>query len=197
MHYTTNNFSHPHVTLFNMYSVSLLINFTRMPCEHVKKLYRETWIVELNFYNSMNSFCILEKQLIFWYSCLTSPLYIHVCYKQLILMCNVIYFVKGFWSSNFIYICFITLYSISGLTAYKEFHTSVSNNWTALSIFPMLPRFWILQLCQPNVFNLNSRIWDKTVRSEVCIWQAKENEKQANTNYSSPLWPLVLCTGCV
>ena len=137
-----------------------------------------------------------EKQLIFWYSCLTSPLYIHVCYK-LIVMCNVIYFVKCFRSSNFVYICFITLYSISGLTAYKEFYTSISNNWTVLRIFPMLPSFWILQLCQPTVFNLNSRIWHSTVRSEVCIWQGKENEEKANTNYSSPLWPLVWCTGCV
>lgn len=145
----------------------------------------------------MSSFCILQKQLIFSYSCLTSPLCIHVYYEQLIITCNVIYFVKCFWSSNFIYICFITIYSISGLTAYKEFYTSISNNWTVLCIFSVPPRFWILQLCQPIVFNLNSRIWDSRVRSEARIWQAKENERKANTKYRSPLRPLVWCSSCV
>lgn len=175
MHYTINNFSHPYVIFFSMHSVSLLITSprccVRMRRNYIKKCKYLGWI-------SMNSFYILGKQLLFWHSCLTSPLYIHVCYEQLIVMCNVMYFVKCFWISNFVYICFITLCSISGLTAYKELYTCILNNWTVLCISTMLPRFWILQLCQPTVFNLNSRIWDSTVRSEVCIWQAKENEKK-------------------
>lgn len=122
-----------------------------------------------------------------------------MCYEQLIITCNVIYFVKCFWSSNFVYICFIILYSVSGLTAYKEFYTSISNNCTIFYIFPVLPRFWISQLCQPAVFNLNSRIWNSTVRSEtdICKQRKMKTKRNHQLQFTPPALYLMhwLCLG--
>lgn len=180
-----------------MYSVSLVITSpgccVSMRRNYIEKCEHLSWISTIQWIHSAflrnNSF----SDIVAWQAILQ----IHVCYEQLIVMCNAIYIVKCFWSSNVIYICFIILCSISGLTAYKEFYTFISNSWTILYIFPMLPGVWILQLWQLTVLNSNSRIRDSTIRNDVCIWQAKEIGKKANTNYSSPVWPLVWCTGCV
>lgn len=63
--------------------------------------------------------------------------YIHVCHEQFISLCSATYFVKCFWSSNFIYICFITLYSISGLMVYKNF----------IQLFQTAEQHYVLSQC--------------------------------------------------
>lgn len=122
MHDSTNNFSNPYKFFLLICIISLMIwpegwiSYIWGNC--IEKCKCLSWISIIQWIHSAflrnNSFSDIVPWQPFVF-------HIHGCHEQFISLCNVTYFVKCFWSSNFIYICFITLYSVSGLMVYKNF----------------------------------------------------------------------------